>query len=182
LKMLPAKRYAEALIKLGQEEGNLEKFHDHLFKLFEIIKSDNEFNNIWFDLEMKRSEKKQKIKAFFDDDIDSYILNLLYLLIDKRRETILPYIPLYYKQMYDKIVGIVDVEVIVAHEIGSDVLNKISKWLWKRYGVKNPRFIIKIDRNIIGGIKLLFNNIEVDASIKGALDSMRKELVKIAIL
>jgi len=34
--------------------------------------------------------------------------------------------------MYDKIVGNVDVEVIVAHEIGSDVLNKISKWLGKK--------------------------------------------------
>jgi len=50
--------------------------------------------------------------------------------------------------------------------------------LGKRYGVKNPRFIVKIDRNIIGGIKLLFNNIEVDASIKGALDSIRKRACK----
>ncbi len=180
--MLPAKRYAEALIKLGQEEGKLEIFYEQLFKLFEIIKSNNEFNNIWFDLEMKRSEKKQKVKSFFSDDIDSYILNLLYLLIDKRREIVLPYIPLYYKQMYDRIAGNVDVEVIVAHEIGDDVLRKISQWLLKKYGVKNPRFIVKVDKSIIGGIKLLFNNIEVDASVKGALDSMRKELVKIAIL
>jgi F-type H+-transporting ATPase subunit delta len=180
--MLAAKRYAEALIKLGQEEGKLEIFYEQLFKMFEIIKNNNEFNTIWFDLEMKRSEKKQRIKVFFGGNIDSYILNLLYLLIDKRREIILPYIPFYYKEIYDKIAGNVDVQVIVAHEIGSDVLNKISKWLLKKYGVKNPRFIVKVDKSIIGGIKLLFNNIEVDASIKGALDSMRKELVKIAIL
>lgn len=180
--MLPAKRYAEALIKLGQEEKKLEIFYEQLFKLFDIVKNNKEFSNIWFDLEMKRSEKKQKIKSFLNNDIDMYISNLLYLLIDKRREILLPYIPFYYKQMYDKISGNVEVEVTVADEIKDDILQKISRWLFKNYGIRNPRFIIKVDKNIIGGIKLLFNNIEVDASVKGALDSMKKELEKIAIL
>ncbi|AZT90282.1 ATP synthase F1 subunit delta [Caldicellulosiruptor changbaiensis] len=179
--MLPAKRYAEGLIKLAQEEGKLEKFFVDLFKIYDLFKTNREFVDLLFDLEMKVSDKKEKIKQFLDESIDRYIVNLIYLLIDKRREILLPYIPFYYKEMYDKAIGNVDVEVIVAEEVDEDVLRKISNWLLKRYDVKNPRFKVKVDRSIIGGIKLLFNNIEVDATIKGALDSIKKELIQNAI-
>ncbi|WAM30543.1 ATP synthase F1 subunit delta [Caldicellulosiruptor naganoensis] len=175
--MLPAKRYAEGLIKLAQEEGKLENFYEDLFRIYDLFKTNREFVDILFDHKMKVSEKKEKIKQFLDLKLDKYIVNLVYLLIDKRREILLPYIPFYYKEMYDKIMGNVDVEVIVSEEVDEGILSKISNWLLKRYGVKNPRFKVKVDKSIIGGVKLLFNNIEVDATIKGALDSIKKELI-----
>ncbi|WAM34872.1 ATP synthase F1 subunit delta [Caldicellulosiruptor morganii] len=179
--MLPAKRYAEGLIKLAEEEHKLEKFFEDLFKIYELFRTNRQFVDTLFDLEMKISQKKEKIKQFLDESIDRYIINLVCLLIDKRREILLPYIPFYYKEMYDRIMGNVDVEIIISEQIDENALKKISKWLLKRYGVKNPRFKIRIDKSIIGGIKLLFNNIEVDATVKGALDSIRKELIQNAV-
>jgi len=49
------------------------------------------------------------------------------LLIDKRREILLPYIPFYYKEMYDRIMGNVDVEIIVSEEIDENALKKIEQ-------------------------------------------------------
>lgn len=179
--MLPAKRYAEGLIKLAQEEGKLEKFLEDLFKVYNLFKTNNQFTELLFNSEIKVSDKKEKIQHFFDESIDRYIINLVCLLIDKRREILIPYIPFYYKEMYDRIMGNVEVEVIVSQDIDESLLRKISNWLLRRYNIKNPRFKVKIDKNIIGGIKLLFNNIEVDATIKGMLESMKKELIHKAI-
>lgn len=176
--MIAAKRYAEGLMRLGTEENKTEKLLYDLLRVYELFKMNKEFVDLLFDDKVKQSEKKDKIKKILGNSVDVYIINLICLLIDKKREVLLPYIPLYYKQMYDKMVGNVEVEVVVANEIDESLLKKITTWLSKRYGIKNPKFNVKIDRNVIGGIKLLFNNIEVDATIKGALESIKYDLIQ----
>lgn len=58
--MLPAKRYAEGLLKLAQEEGKLEKFYEDLFKIYDLFKTNKQFVDVLFDLEMKVSNKKRR--------------------------------------------------------------------------------------------------------------------------
>ncbi|MEZ0535918.1 ATP synthase F1 subunit delta [Caldicellulosiruptoraceae bacterium PP1] len=175
--MIAAKRYAEGLIELAKETNKLDIFMNDM-NLISIVCKDKQFLNAYISPNIKKEEKKNIIDRLFKNKIDRYSLNLLYILIDKKREILLPFIPYYYKILYDKINGFVDVVISTPIDLNNTILEKISKWLKKNYNIEKPRFEIKIDKKLIGGIKLYFNNIEVDASIFGTLENIKKQLIQ----
>jgi len=178
--MIAAKRYAEGLFYLAKETGQLHDFMNDLNLISSFIKNED-FLAKYISDELNKKEKKEFVNNKFNGLISKDVLNLIFLLIDKKREMMLPYIPYYYKQYYDIELGNVDVTLYSSFDIDKETINKIISWLKKNYSLENINLTISIQPELIGGIKIVFKNTEIDASIKGWLENMREELVKNAI-
>lgn len=77
--------------------------------------------------------------------------------------------------------GILSGEIVASHRIGEEIKKNISKKIIQRLDnkkIKELNFKEKINKELIGGFKIRVDDVLIDASIKGVLNKMKRELVK----
>jgi F-type H+-transporting ATPase subunit delta len=69
----------------------------------------------------------------------------------------------------------VDIKVISAHPLSEDVLQKLKERLEKKLS-KSVNIEPLVDKNILGGLKLIIGNTVIDGSIKARLNALLKNI------
>ncbi|MGH2332309.1 ATP synthase F1 subunit delta [Thermoanaerobacter mathranii] len=168
-----AKRYAYALFNVAKEQNKLKEYRDELMKVMEILQIDKVkqiFNN-------KSIDKTKKIK-FVEQilkDFDREIVNFIKVIISKQRENMIGEIIDQFTSLYKDYFNIVDVKVISAHPLSKDVLQRLKERLEKKLS-KSINIEPLVDKNILGGLKLIIENTVIDGSIKARLNALLKNI------
>ena len=175
-----AKRYATALIGVAQEQGKIDEIYQALASLTEQIRK---FSDLKTALESPLVKPSQK-KAFWKElqaklSLDPILNNLVQILIDQKRVSLLPLITLIYRDMADEILGRMRVQIKTAASLGSSE-EKLKSLLEKSLGCK-VILEIKLDPSLLAGLIVQMKDQVFDASLKNDLKKLQESIEKKAV-
>lgn len=170
-----ARRYAKAFFKLGAENKKEKVFASDLKGLLNLYYSDENFRFVISNPVITNSKKKELFKKLFEGTLDDYVMKLLNVLIEKSREEYLPDIARAYVRMYQDFANIQEVHITSAFKMDKSIIAEIEKLLNDMSGKKSD-IHTTINSDLIGGYVLKVDDSQLDASVKGQLNSIKKQL------
>lgn len=173
-----SRRYAKALILIGQEDGQAEQYNEELVSVVELFDTQDGFELALINPLYNKNDRKKVLQAVLAaTDLSAIMKSFLVLLFDKGRIGFLREIASYYKDLADELNGVVKASVISATELSSDAIEKIKEALSKKAG-KTIVLNVEQDPSLIGGVVTKIGDLVLDGSVKTQLINMRETLKK----
>lgn len=169
-----AHSYTNALYILAKEDNQLQNIYHQINFLDKAIKENQEFLLFLNDFRVKNSQKTSFIDYILVK-YHPYVINLLKILIDKRKTYFLPkitqqFLKLAHKELNTKH-GIIYTTIALTNNKIKEICNKISK----KYGfvctLEN-----KIDPNLIAGFKIVIDSLVIENNIDSILRDHKEML------
>lgn len=173
---LVGKTYAVALFDAASDLDKINDFNNELSFLRSVFDDEKELINLLSHPRIKKDEKKDLISRIFKGKISLELINLLYILVDKRRESYILDIVKEYKKLFNEYKNIVKVVAMTALPMEEDSKNRLVESLGKKLN-KTVELTNEIDPSVIGGILLKIEDKIIDGTLKGQLDSISKVII-----
>jgi F-type H+-transporting ATPase subunit delta len=173
-----SRRYAKALILIGQEDGQAEQYNSELESVVELFDTQEAFEKALTNPLYKKNDRKKVLTAVLEaTDLSAIMKSFLTLLFDKGRIGFLREIASYYRDLADELKGVIKASIVSATELSSDAVEKIKGALSKKTG-KNIVLNVEQDPSLIGGVVTKIGDLVLDGSVKTQLINMRETLKK----
>lgn len=173
-----SRRYAKALILIGQEDGQADLYNEELAAVVSLFDTQKGFEAALTNPLYNKKDRKKVLEAVLKAANLSVVMNsFLKLLFDKGRIVFLRDIASYYKDLADELKGIVKASIISATQLSSDAVEKIRDALSKRVG-KTIVLNVEQDPSLIGGVITKIGDLVLDGSVKTQLINMGETLKK----
>ncbi len=173
-----ALKYAKGLFIAGKELGKIQEFGEELKKFVNFLKDYPEIIRVFqspiYPPEVKL-EILQEILYYFK--VDPEIERFLRLLIERRRIQYLEEIVLMYESLLDEELGRAKGEVISAFPLSEEERSELERTL--RDLLKKEVYLsVKVDPEIIGGLKVKIGDLVLDGTIKAQLERFKDLIIK----
>ena len=165
-----ARPYAVAIFNLAKEEKTLSEWSDMLSLMSEIIKNED-INSFINDSKVLDTDREKLILNICGDKINASGQNLIKLLVEYKRLSILSEITLLFEELKAKDEGVIEAEIIMADQPDKKMVENLLISLEKRFNKKIEGKVV-IDRSIVGGTKIIVGDTVIDASVRGQLDNL----------
>ncbi len=173
-----AERYSTALFEAGKEENCLDRLFEESQYLEGMIREVPEFVRVFQNPQITREVKHELLGKWFHETLTPYWNNLLFLLSDKGRIGELPQIiEAFRKQVYEDR-GIREIEAVTAIPLSEELKEKLTEKLSSITG-KTVYLTNKVDPSIVGGLILNMDHDQIDGSVKGRLEGLKKQISSI---
>ena len=174
-----SERYSRALFEVAKESGELEKIENDIKTLKVLLKDIPELKNF---LQNPTQSIENQINAVdilskklnFSRDLKNFI----FLLIEKRRIFFVIKILDSFIKLCSKKRGEIKASLISSKSLSITELEQISKDLSSSMG-STIKFNYKVDKNLIGGLKLQLGSFMIDTSIKNKLKKLEQSMLEI---
>ncbi len=173
---LVEKRYAEALLLHAGK--NTYRFKDELESFVNIYKQDKNLKPFLLDPTIKSNKKQQLLTNVFGTSFDPDLLRFLLLLIAKHRMMYIESIYTQYVKLAQEIANIIDMKIISADPLTEQQIDTIKNKFILKYRATSANADITVDKELIGGVKVVIGDKVYDGSIKGQIDSLKQMLIK----
>ncbi|MBF0378310.1 MAG: F0F1 ATP synthase subunit delta [Desulfamplus sp.] len=171
-----ARRYAKALMLIGKEDGQAEKYTDELESFVSLFNSSVELEKAITNPLFDRNDRRHVLAAVLEKTDSSRIIkSFMMLLFDKGRIGFLREICQFYKKLADELKGVVHATLVSATQLSYEATEKIREGLAKRTG-KDIILDVEQDPALIGGIITKIGDLVLDGSVKTQLFNMRETL------
>lgn len=171
-----AVKYAQALYELAAEKKMLDQVEKELWIVEDTITTYKDLSTIIYHPKVLAHTKKETIRKIFGQDIADVVLRFLLLLVDKRRETVLPAIIREYIKLANRARNIIEAEVTTAmpleQEQSTALINKLSLVTGKTIVLKKS-----INKAIIGGMVIKIGDQFIDGSVARQLEILKSALL-----
>ncbi len=164
-----SERYARALFELVSESSELEMVEKNIKELLHIYDSNKELEHFIknpthsFTDQLNIINKLSKIMNF-----SKILNNFLSILVTKRRIFFLKKIIKSFLKLSAKKRGELSASLVSSKNLSEEELKNISSELSKSIG-SSIGFDYKVDKNLIGGLKMQLGSLMIDTSIKNKL-------------
>lgn len=173
---LVGKRYAFALFEAGMDLGKIKDFNKELDFLKGVFESEEKLLQILDHPKVSRNEKRELMKTLFENKISGELINFLYILIDKRRESYILEIIDQYKTLFYEHENIIKVVAVTAVPMEDKSKNKLISVLKDKLN-KTIELTNEVDTTIIGGVLLKLEDKLIDSTVKGQLEDMGRVIM-----
>lgn len=170
-----SERYAQALFEISQNENLTEKIQEDLKLVNDTLKQYPEFNTLLLHPVISNQDKKEMFTKIFSGKINGYTENIINLLVDKKREGLIPEISDIYRQMYNNLHSRVIADVYTSVEIGEAELALLRKRL-ETYLDKQVEIDNHVDENILGGVLVKIGDRVIDGTLRTKFENMARNL------
>lgn len=171
-----AGRYAKSLIELAEEKGALKEVSADIKSLLSLIRENKDLRNFFQSPVIKPAKKASTASAMFEGKLHNISWSFLELLIKKRRESNIEDVFAAYTSQYNKLNKIAAATLITAEEVSEPIKEKVKGIVLKNLeGVENVEITTEIDKSLLGGFVLKYEDKLYDASLKNKLEKLRKE-------
>ena len=171
------KNLAAALLVVAKEIDAVDEVQRSIKLVIKLLKKDAQFRAFMQSKRFTIEQKTEVIKFGLQDVCNPLIQELLIIEIDQNPTILMRNLSYFFDAMVKDELNIVPVEAHVADELSVDELAYLQKTLEETIG-KDTELDLKIDPNLLGGIKLRIENTFLDASIKNKMDNLRRELLQ----
>ena len=173
-----SERYSRALFEVSQESNDLDKVENDVKNLKLIYDSNLEVRNFIKDPSQIITEQNKLVSLISDKlNFSKNLKNFLLLLIEKRRIFFLNKIIESFLKLCSKKRGEIKASLISSKELSQAELNDLSTDLSKSIG-SSLKFDYKVDKELIGGLKLQLGSIMVDTSIRNKLKKYEQAMLE----
>ena len=173
-----SERYSRALFEVCKESNELEKVQNDMNNFLLILNSSSEIENFIKNPTQSLEQNLSVINILSDNlKFSKNFKNFLLLLIEKRRIFFVKKIFESFINLCSKKKGEINASLISSKDLSQSELETISKDLSKAMG-SNLKFDYKVDKELIGGLKLQLGSIMIDSSIKNKLKNYEKAMLE----
>ncbi len=172
-----AVQYANALSQLAIETKQSEDISKDAKELLQLLDEDHDFVQFYSSRNIDADEKKEVIKKVFSKKINDYLFNLLMYLVDNADERLLENILNKFNDNLNEAIGVVEVKIFSPFELKKDDVDSILKKVEKKT-LKKVHANVIIDPSLIGGIKVEYNDVVYNNSIRNKIDLIKNNIRK----
>jgi F-type H+-transporting ATPase subunit delta len=165
-----ARPYAVAVYRLAKEKGAQVRWSEML-AFVTAVAADAQMQALNDDPNVFDDQIERLFLAVAGDKLDVAGVNLVKLLIENGRLSLLPEITRLFEELRAQDEGVVDAEITAA--VKPD--NAQIKMLVSQLEIKFKRKVVahvNVDPEIIGGVKIVIGDTVIDASVRGRLQEM----------
>jgi F-type H+-transporting ATPase subunit delta len=167
--------YARALFEAALEQGRLEVVRDGLAQVVEAEAEVPALREL-----LRNPQLDPRARAAVLEELlaggDELLRNFLLLLADKGRSAELEDVAREFERLVAEHEGILSAELTTAIELSDDDERRLLKQIEDASGRK-VEATRQVDPALIGGIVLQVGSRRLDASVRGRLDKLRRQLV-----
>jgi len=173
-----ARRYAKALMSIGQEDGKYEQYGEELAAFTSLVRGEKRLRSVLSNPTITIPQRQAIIKEITQRLHLSLLLgNLLHLLVEKNRMQYLSDIEFLYRELADAAAGRTRVTLETSHDLSPQALEKLARSLEDVAG-KTVIMEVQTDHSLIGGIVARMEGMVFDGSIRTQLERLREALAK----
>jgi F-type H+-transporting ATPase subunit delta len=167
--------YARALFEAAQEQGRVDVARDQLAELASALEATPELEAFLMNPQLDPAAKASVLDEV-TTGADPVVRNFLRVVASKGRAGQLRAIAEEFQAIVDREQGRLKVELTTAYELDQDEAAAIVRKIEQSSGqtVEASR---AVDPHLIGGMILQAGSLRVDASVRGRLNRLRRELV-----
>lgn len=170
--------YAEALFEVAKENGKLDEIHEQLAQVVEAIDSNRELQIFFFSPYFTSAEKREGISKAFVGAEDE-LVNFLELMAEKHRMPAIFAARRIFDERWAAERRRLEVRVISAVELDPRVVKRVGEEIERQTG-REIDLEAEVDDDILGGLVLRVGNMICDASVRGKLERLRREVAEAA--
>ena len=173
-----SERYSRALFEVSKDANELEKVEADVNKFQLLLTSSYEIKNFIKDPTQNTTEQGKVINLLAEKlEFSKNLKNFFLLLIEKRRIFFVNKIIESFLRLCSQKRGEIKASLISSKELSQNELNDISTDLSKSMG-STLKFDYKVDKELIGGLKLQLGSIMIDTSIRNKLKKYEKAMLE----
>jgi F-type H+-transporting ATPase subunit delta len=174
-----AKRYAQALFLLAQEQGKTEAWLDQLQKAQEVLTQPTV--SLYLTQPRVRPEQKLEVVSQLLAEADQLVVNLAGLLTTRASLGLVPGILRVYAELLNDSLGRVRASTVSAVELSPEQRARIQSALSV---MLNKEVVLETfeDPEIMGGIIVRVGDQVIDGSVRARLGAMRQRLTRQAVI
>jgi len=171
-----SKRYAKALLSLGQEDGNHIAYGKDLNEFNSFCSANPEFIKVVANQIFSVEERKRVLDAVLARSTFANLMkNFLRLLLDKNRIGGIQAISAYYSKLTDEISNITRADITTAKPLKKEARDKLALAL-EGLTAKQVKIEVKEDASLIGGLIVRIGDLVLDGSVKAQLKGLKESL------
>lgn len=175
-----ARSYAETLLTLAQRNGGLATADQYLVALEDVaalLASEPRVRAFILTPRISADAKKEALRAAFGGRVPELFLRFLLVVVDKRRQSLIPQIAVAFRETVDRLMGRTRVDVTLAHVPDAAEQEAIRAALERKLGISVvPRFAV--DPELIGGIVVRLGDQVMDGSLRRGVQELRRRMLR----
>jgi len=176
---LIARNYAETLLDLADRNGGpaaMDQFAAALDEVAGLVQSDPRVRQFLETPRVTAAEKKRALRAALAGRAPELFLRFVSVLVDKRRQTLLPEIAEAFRGLVDERMGRVRVQVAISHLPDEALQAEIGNALALRLGrTVIPTFTV--DPELLGGMVVQVGDEILDGSVRSSAARLRRAMM-----
>lgn len=169
-----ARPYAEAVFDLAQEASQLQKWADML-QFATTVATDAEMSAYLDSANLSKEQLSELFVSVCADQLDSEGQNLIKLLVENHRLSVLPEISLQFEALKAEAEKTIEAEIFAAYKVSAAQQKKIAEKLKKRLG-REVTLTCHVDNNLLGGAIIKAGDMVIDGSTQGQIQRLAIEL------
>lgn len=171
-----AKRYARALFGAAEKADIIAAVEADLDGISAFLEHDPKNAKFLLAPDYSREQKLKVLEKIFSDRITALSMQLIRLLLEKRREAELPLIReefVVLRRMRDRVIY---AEITSANPLDDVQVAAIVAKLESQSG-KRVEATTHVDPKVMGGVKVAYDNYVLDGTVLGSLARLREKLL-----
>jgi F-type H+-transporting ATPase subunit delta len=162
--------YAVAAFRLAKEKKALTQWSEML-SFAAAVAADEQMKSFIDDPKVTAAELETMFLTICDKKLDESGINLIKLLVEYGRLALLPEVAQAFEELKAEDEGVLEAEITAAAKPTDSAIKALVKRLEAKFG-KKIEASVKVDPELIGGIKIVIGDTVIDASVRGQLQEL----------
>jgi F-type H+-transporting ATPase subunit delta len=162
--------YAVAAFRLAKEQNSLPRWSDML-SYAAAVASDPQMKTIISNPKVVADDLERLFLLVCGKKLDIAGENMIKLLVEYGRLALLPEVSTAFEELKAQDEGVLEAEITAAAKPSDSEVKALVKRLESKFG-KKIEASVKVDPEIIGGIKIVIGDTVIDASVRGQLQEL----------
>lgn len=171
-----AVRYAKALFLLAKDKELLAEIGADMVQFFNALSENQVIMNLLESPAIKPSEKRKLVSSLFENTLHEHTMSFIYMVLKNKREKYFLDIARHFIKLHREHNRIKYATIKSAKTLGESVKIRIVELIKSNFNIKEVVLNEEVDKELIGGIVLRIDDIQIDASVATKLKTIEKEL------
>ena len=167
--------YAEALFKVVQAEGELDRVEDELFRFGKLLETNHELKQALSDQSIDKIQRVKVLDELLSDKVSPHTLGLLAFVVEQGRARQLPQILKGLSDLAAEARNSVVAEVRSAIPLDAKQRKELAAALSKATG-KKVEVKVLVDPSVIGGIVAKVGDTVIDGTVRRRLEQLKEQV------
>ena len=174
---LLAARYTKAIFDLAIENNVIEETLKDMQLIGDLCAKNRDFRMMLKSPVVSTDKKLKIFKAIFENNINSFTLLYLQVIVRKNREAFIQEIAMEFEDLYNDYRGVLTTHITTASPLTDELRNQVIE-LMKKNTDKKINLVEDEDPELVGGYILKWKDLQYDASILSQINQMRRDLAR----
>ena len=167
--------YAEALFRVLQAEGELDRVEDELYRFGKVLESSHELKQALSDESLDRVQREKILGELLEGKVSAHTLGLLIFIVGQGRARQLPQILEEVSHIAAEARKHAIAEVRAAVPLDEKQRKALEEALSKATG-KNVEVKVLVDPTVIGGVVAKIGDTVIDGTVRRRLEQLKEQV------